>query len=232
MISGNNSHFISKVRHTCPELSRRGGKERTVQNTGLFFICLLMLYAGLAATSAFAEEPEKDASAWTINELMHGLAQVKKTKATFVERKFISILKAPLEYSGTLTYNAPGHLEKQTLLPKPESMVLDQNNLVMQSGDARQKRTLSLQDYPAIWAFVESFRSTLAGDIATLNRFYHVILEGHHEQWLLILRPIDAQMKNMVSEIRINGSLEQISTIETRELGGDYSVMSISKDDS
>jgi len=189
-----------------------------------------LLYAGLTATPTFAEEPEKKATTWTINELMHSLAIVKKSKATFVERKYLSILKAPLEYSGTLTYNAPGHLEKYTLLPKSESMVLDQNTLVVQSGDPPQKRTLSLQDYPVLWAFVESFRSTLAGDIETLDRFYHVTLEGHPDQWLLILRPVDAKMKNMVSEIRINGSLEQINTIEIRESGGDYSVMSISKD--
>jgi hypothetical protein len=222
MISGNNSNSISKI--------RQEGKERTVQGTGLFFIWLLMLYTGLAATPTYAEEPKIDAPAWTIDELMHGLAQVKKSKATFIERKFISILKAPLEYSGTLIYSSPGHLEKYTLLPKPESMVLDQNNLVIQSGDAHQKRTLSLQDYPAIWAFVESFRSTLAGDIATLNHFYHVTLEGHPKQWLLILRPVDDTMKSLVSEIRINGSLDQISTIETRESGGDHSVMSITKD--
>jgi hypothetical protein len=224
MISGNNSHSILKV--------NQAGKERAAQSTRRFFVCLLMLYTGWAATPTYAEQPGKDAPAWTINELMHGLAQVKKSRATFVERKFISILKTPLEYSGTLIYIAPGHLEKYTLLPKPESMVLDQDNLVVQSGDAHQKRTLSLQDYPAIWAFVESFRSTLSGDITTLNRFYHVTLEGQPKQWLLILRPVDAQMKNLVSEIRISGSLEQISTIETREAGGDHSVMSISKDDS
>lgn len=193
--------------------------------TGLFCV-------GLTATPTFAEEPEKSAAAWTINELMHDLAQVKKSKATFVERKYLSILKTPLEYSGTLAYNAPSHLEKQTLLPKPESMVLDQDNLIVQSGAENRKRTLSLQDYPVIWAFVESFRATLAGDIGTLSRFYSVTLEGHPKQWLLILRPLDAKMKSLISEIRISGSLEQISTIETREAGGDYSVMSISKDDS
>ncbi len=181
---------------------------------------------------AIADEPAQEVPAWTINELMRGFAQIKNSRATFVEHKYLSILKTPLEYSGTLTYSAPGHLEKQTLRPKSESMVLDQNILVVQSGEAHQKRTLSLQDYPTLWAFVESFRSTLAGDIDTLNRFYHVTLEGHHDQWLLILRPIDAKIKNLVSEIRINGSLEQIDTIEIRESGGDYSVMNISKDNS
>ena len=196
----------------------------------LIFLATLF-FAGWAATPTYAQESEKDAPTWTLTELMHGLAQVKKSRATFVERKFISILKTPLEYSGTLTYIAPGHLEKYTLLPQPESMVLDQNTLVVQSGEA-QKRALSLQNYPALWAFVESFRSTLAGDITTLNRFYRATLEGNPKQWLLILHPIDAQIKNLVSEIRISGSLEQINTIETREAGGDYSVMNIRRDDS
>ena len=222
MTSGNSLSLPRPVKASGPlNLSCLG---KLILFTGLFCV-------GLTAAPCFAEEQEKDAAAWTINELMHNLAQVKNSRATFVERKYLSILKTPLEYSGTLTYIAPGHLEKHTLLPKSESMVLDQNILVVQNGNA-QKRTLSLPDYPVIWAFVESIRSTLAGDIATLSRFYHVTLEGHPKQWLLILRPVDAQMKNLVSEIRISGSLEQISTIETRESGGDYSVMRISKDDS
>ena len=195
-----------------------------------FFWVFLAVFFGLAFQPGYAAEPESDT--WNINALMHGLAQVKHSKATFVEHKYLSILKTPLKYSGTLTYSAPGHLEKLTLLPKPESLVLDQDILVVQRGEPVQKRTLSLQDYPAIWAFVESFRSTLAGDIATLDRFYKVSMEGQPNQWLLILRPIDPKMKNLVSEIRITGSLAQIGTIEIREPGGDYSVMNISKDDS
>lgn len=204
--------------------------EKFIFFASLFCACLFC--DGWVAKPVFAEELKKNAPAWTITELMHSLAQVKKSKATFVERKYLSILKTPLEYSGTLIYTAPGHLEKYTLLPKPESLILDQHTLVVQSGEANRKRTLSLQSYPVIWAFVESFRSTLAGDIGTLERFYNATLEGHPSQWLLVLRPVDAQMKNLINEIRINGSLEQISAVEIRESGGDYSVMSISKDDS
>jgi len=213
MISGNNSFW---ARLTAP----------------LFIAGLLMLCAGLSATPAFAAETEQDAGTWTIEELMRSLAHVKKSNATFVERKHLSMLKTPLEFSGTLVYTAPGHLKKNTLLPKPESLVLDRDKLVVQSGDGRQKHTLSLQEYPVIWAFVESIRSTLAGDMETLNRFYHVTLEGHPKQWQLVLRPIESKMKSLVTEIRISGIAEQINTIEIRESGGDYSVMSISKDDS
>ncbi|MEO7622951.1 MAG: outer membrane lipoprotein carrier protein LolA, partial [Gallionella sp.] len=111
----------------------------------LIFIASL-IFSSWAIMPANAQELEKDAPKWNVNELMRSLAEVKKSKATFVERKFISLLKTPLKYSGTLSYTAPGHLEKYTLLPKPESMVLDQNTLVVQSGDA-QKRALTLQNY-------------------------------------------------------------------------------------
>lgn len=163
---------------------------------------------------------------------MHGLAQVKKSKATFVERKHLSMLKTPLTFSGTLEYIAPDRLVKHTLLPKQEKLTLDQDKLVVQSGSAGGSHTLSLQENPPVWAFVESIRSTLSGNSGTLNRFYNVSLKGNQKQWQLTLRPLDAQTKDMVDEIFIKGSFEQISTIEIREAGGDYSVMTISRDDS
>jgi len=166
------------------------------------------------------------ATAWDIGVLMHSFASVKKSRATFVERKYLSILQAPLEFSGTLHYFAPGHLEKHTMKPKAESMVLDQDKLTLQDAEG-QKRTLAIQDNPAIWAFVESFRSTLAGDLKTLQRFYRVTLEGDAGKWRLVLQPLDAKMKAMVDEIRIDGSSGQVNTIEIRETGGDHTTMSI-----
>lgn len=196
-------------------------------------IWLAVLCAGVTIMPAFAAEPEQEtASSWSLAELMHGMAQVKKSRARFVERKHLSMLKTPLTSSGTLEYIAPDRLEKHTLLPKSEKLTLNHDKLVVQSGDASASRTLSLQEYPSIWAFVESIRSTLAGDIETLNRFYNASLKGSQRQWQLILRPVDSQSKSMVDEILIKGGFDQIDTIEIRESGGDFSVMSISRDDS
>lgn len=193
--------------------------------------CLFMFGSCLSITPASATESEQGEVSWSLTELMHSLAQVKNSKATFVERKYLSMLKTPLLFSGTLEYTAPDRLVKHTLLPKSEKMTLTQDKLVVQS-DASGSRTLPLPEYPSIWAFVESIRSTLAGDIATLNRFYNVSLTGQSKQWQLVLQPVDSKMKSMVTEILIKGSLEQIKTIEIRESGGDHSVMSISRDDS
>lgn len=195
-------------------------------------VWLLLLCAGPGITPASAAEPEQDDAPWSLAELMRGLAQVKKSKATFVEHKHLSMLTTPLAFSGTLEYTAPGRLEKHTLLPKPESMILDRDKLIVQQGETEEKRTLSLQQYPAMWAFVESIRSTLAGDIGTLNLFYNVTLKGRQSRWQLRLRPTNSGMKSLVDEILIKGSFAHVNTIEIRESGGDYSVMSISRDDS
>ena len=57
---------------------------------------------------------------------------------------------------------------------------------------------LRLNDYPAIRAFVESIRGTLAGDLAALRRYYRVELEGTWSDWRLHLLPADQQMAELV----------------------------------
>jgi outer membrane lipoprotein-sorting protein len=188
------------------------------------FVCSLA-----CPVAANAAEPASN-PAWGIEQLMQRLAQVKTVRATFVERKELRILNAPLEFSGTLIYAAPGHLEKHTLLPKPQSLILDEDRLTIEDKTKKQRRSLMLQDYPVIWAFVESIRSTLAGDLQALSRFYRVELDGGENQWRLVLKPSEPRMQSLVAEIRISGTRSRIRTIDVMEAGGDRSVMTITED--
>ncbi len=186
---------------------------------------LLLAASGLCHAAA-----AETAAAWGIEQLMQNLGQVKSAKGKFVERKTLAILNAPLDASGTLIYTAPGRLEKHTLLPKPETLVLEQDKLTIEHKDRNQRRTLALQDYPVIWAFVESIRSTLAGDLQTLRRFYRTSLEGGEDQWRLSLKPADPKMQTVVKEINIGGRGSRVRTIEIIETEGDRSVMTITED--
>jgi hypothetical protein len=172
----------------------------------------------------------EDASSWNVQQLMQGLAQVKEAKGKFTERKFLSVLNRPLESSGTLLFQAPGHLEKHTLAPKVESLVLDQGVLTIDSKARNIKRTLVLQEYPAVWAFVESIRSTLAGDLPTLQRFYKVELEGNTAHWKLHLLPIEKQIREVVREIYVSGHGYWVDSIETKESNGDHTEMKVVED--
>jgi hypothetical protein len=184
---------------------------------------ILLLLLLVAASSA-------SAAGWDIERLMHDLGQVKVARGRFVERKDLAILTAPLESSGTLLYTAPSRLEKHTLSPRAESLVLEGDRLTMVSKSPERRRTVLLQDYPAISVFVESIRSTLAGDLTLLRRFYEVTLDGEERKWRLVLKPSDPKMQELISEIRIGGSRSWIGSVEFLEPGGNRSVMTITRD--
>ena len=183
----------------------------------------------LVATHSAALAADAADSSWGLEQLMKRLADVKSSRATFVERKDVRILDAPIESSGTLIYRAPGTLEKHTLRPRPESLVLVSDTLTFEDKARNRKRVLKLQEYPAIWAFVESIRSTLAGDLKTLNRLYKVKLEGSEARWSLTLDPRDSSIRQLVERITIGGSRSTIRSIEVEEAAGDRSLMTITE---
>lgn len=158
---------------------------------------------------------------------MRDLSQVRSSKARFVERKYLKVLNAPLELRGTLTYSAPGRLEKRTHSPRPETLTLDGDRLTIENQARGESRSLRLQDYPVLRAFVESLRSTLSGDIQALERFYRVELEGGPAQWRLYLVPRDKEMRTAISLIRIGGSRDRLDLIEVHEVNGDRSVTKV-----
>jgi hypothetical protein len=156
---------------------------------------------------------------------MQSLAQNKSGRASFVEKKYIAVLEQPVESSGELLYTAPDRLEKRTLKPRSESMLIEGSSLTVERG--KRRMVLRLQDYPELAAFTESIRGTLAGDIAALRRVYNLELEGSQERWTLTLRPMETRMLQVVQRIRISGSQAEVKSIDIEQTDKDRSVMVI-----
>ncbi|MGO8917016.1 MAG: LolA-related protein, partial [Stellaceae bacterium] len=164
------------------------------------------LCAGLLAVAA-APAP---APPWGLERLMLTLRQVRAASGQFVERKTLHMLSEPLVASGTLIYVAPDQVQKITVLPRRERLAISGDRLTIEGGPDDRARSLSLRDYPEIGAFVEGIRATLAGDQATLDRFYTMRLEGNADDWQLLLQPKAAKLKDIVSWIRISGGGNRI----------------------
>lgn len=156
-------------------------------------------------------------------DLMQLLAQTKSAKATFVEKKYIGIVDTPVESSGELTFTAPDKLEKRTLKPKAEALILDGTALTVDM--AGKRRTIRLQDYPEVAAFVESIRGTLAGDRSALEKTYKLDLTGSREKWQLVLTPTQARMSKIITRIRMQGAQADIRSIDFDQADGDRSEM-------
>src|SRR3989338_1653574 len=164
---------------------------------------LLLLSMLLTVPISHAEQSVHD-SGWSIEQLMQSLADIRTGHASFVEKKSIAMLDRPVESSGELFYSAPDRLEKRTLKPKAESMLLDKETLTIEQRG--KKRALSLQSYPELAAFIDSIRGTLAGDRKALERTYKLSMEGDEQSWNLVLLPAEDKMKKVVAKISIAGS--------------------------
>lgn len=187
------------------------------------------LAAAIAASTAaiaLAAAPARAADAapaWTLDRLMSTLAQHKSGRATFTETKYLSIATQPVESSGELVFVAPDHLEKLTLSPKPEHLVVDGDMLTVERNN--RKYTLALARYPELGAFIDSIRATLAGNRFALEQVYQVALAGRGDDWTLTLTPLDSRMLKVVSTITLDGTRDLLRSVAIRQADGDRSVM-------
>jgi len=158
---------------------------------------------------------------------MGRLRAVRVSSARFAERRYLQMLKDPLEDSGTLLYRAPDRLEKDTIEPKTERLVVEGGTVTMEHEGKTE--TLRLDDYPQLAAIIESIRATLAGDLPALQRIYAMRLDGTEADWQLVLQPLDAKLRETVQAIRISGNDVHIKRIETLEGDGDRTDMTITE---
>ncbi|HRK77744.1 MAG TPA: outer-membrane lipoprotein carrier protein LolA [Thiobacillus sp.] len=185
-----------------------------------FRLCALVWLALLAS-------PLVQAAPLSIAQFMAGLAKSPQGAATFTEKKYLAILEQPVESSGELLFIAPARLEKRTLKPRPETMVLDGDTLTLERG--RRKHVLQLKDYPEVAGMIESIRATLAGDRKALERVYHLALDGSTERWTLVLTPLDPKVGAVIARIRMEGTKDVVRSVEILQADGDRSLMIIEK---
>lgn len=161
----------------------------------------------------------------SLERLMRDLAAVEAVDAHFSEVKELAILDEPMRLTGILRYRAPDYMKKQVLLPFREVMEVQGQRVLLENPDERME--LDLDDHPPLRAFVESLRSTLAGHLDALRRYYRVDLRGERDAWEMRLQPRERLLKEAIEAIIIRGSGSEVVGVETLEKGGDRSVMTI-----
>jgi hypothetical protein len=189
-----------------------------LRRTGLF-VCPVLLCWDLSHAAG--------ASEWTVEALMALLQQQRENSVPFQEATYSSLLTEPLIARGTLKFVPPQTLEKIITSPFHERYVVEGDRVTYESERKGVKRTLSLEEYPALRGFVEAFRSSLSGDAGTLRQVYEVTLDGSRGKWTLLLRPRERLGKAVVDYILLTGSDGRVATIAIRSPDGDRSVMTM-----
>ncbi len=187
--------------------------------TGRLLVLVVLASSLLVTTRVDA------ADAFTATTLMRTLAQNRASRADFVDRKYLASLDRPLESSGELVYVAPSRLERRTVKPKPETLIVDGDTLTIERNGT--SRSISLASYPEVAAFTDSIRSTLAGDLDALTRDYRVVVDGQPKRWRLSLLPSNPRLATLISRVTIDGHDALVDTIEVLQADGSRSVTTI-----
>jgi Outer membrane lipoprotein carrier protein LolA-like len=172
----------------------------------------------VVAASGLAAEGDLDA-------LMSLLAKRQHGHVEFVEQQFLSVLDHPLESSGEMRYDAPDRLEKRTLAPRQETLVLSGGILTVDRG--KSHHVVDLHAYPQAQPFIESVRATLAGDRGALEQIFTLDFNGNIAKWTLTLVPKDPKVRRSVAQVRIDGAQDQLLKVEIRQADGDHSLMTL-----
>jgi outer membrane lipoprotein-sorting protein len=156
--------------------------------------------------------------------VMTKLAAVKSAQSSFVEKRYLKLLKEPIESTGTLSYTAPDRFEKQTQKPIAERMSVERHMVTIQTGQKKPQQ-IYIDQHPALAAIVDAIRGALSGNSIALKNTFNISAEGSARQWTLNLVPTEQKQAGYIRVIRVSGADDFIEAIEIQQADGDRSVM-------
>ncbi len=211
--------------HAAPA-ARRSVRARLGWRVLRMIVALPVLVAlPLAAGAAGSPPTANAAAAGSLDpaSLLARIAAARSVRVRFVEHKHLKLLDAPVVSSGTLRYDPPGRLEKRTESPHAETMVLQDDRLILER-DGRT-RSIGVDQLPAVGALVGGLRDVLAGDAGALGTRFRLVAQGTDAAWQLVLLPSDPELGALVSRILIEGGGARVARIEVLQADGDRSSM-------
>lgn len=168
------------------------------------------------------------ADVWGLEELMVEMGRIQQSRAKFTEKKHLTILKEPMVYEGTLSYQKNGSIKKTIVKPAREVFTIHKSQVSYENPKKGIQRSFDIGDHSSLLAFVASMRSTLEGDLKELRKYYTVSFEGIPGYWILHLVPREDTIGKKITRIKIQGSRTFVNKITIHEKSGDYSIMTVS----
>ena len=180
--------------------------------------------ASLVCIRALAADTDSE-----LQRVLDTLARVKHGHVLFQEQIESPKLKRPLRTSGELFFDAPDRLEKRTLSPTPDDLVLEGDIVTMVRG--AQRRSFPLSQYPQLRPLLTGIRATLEGDAETLESNFRLALDHSAEKWTLTLRPPENETSPTFESVVIRGSAGRISEVIVERFRGERSRMTFTEPD-
>lgn len=158
--------------------------------------------------------------------LITRLGQVHARQKSFHETRNLAALKAPLESTGVLIYRHPGYLQKTTLQPRPEDLVIN-GDVVTISRNHAAPQSVDTARVPALRLLADTLRAPLDGDAALLRHYYHITATEQGADWSLYLTPLSDKVAALAKNVTLSGRNNAILRIVLVQANGDTQTMTI-----
>ncbi len=192
-----------------------------MRRRGLLLIVLCFGVSGIAVPCALPSAASAQ-DAPDLDALLARFAAAPGMEARFREEKRIALLAVPTRSSGRIHFAAPDRMLRRTEQPEESVALIAEGQLRMRDAGG-QVQVLDIASNPVLRGFVDSFRAVLAGDRASLERFYEPSLSAGEEEgtWELRLRPRQPALRRFLREIRMVGEGVTIRSMLMTEVSGD-----------
>jgi len=172
----------------------------------------------LLAASAPATPPEAVA-------LIARLARPAPADTAYVEIRFVGMLEQPLVLRGELHYGGADRLGKRVDAPYQETTTIADGSVEVQRAGKPAQR-FSLDRAPDLQALLAAFGALLAGDAATLAKYYQIeaIQAGGDFSLKLTARSARPGKLNRVV-VSVDGGADEPRCFSLYQPDGDASVM-------
>lgn len=159
------------------------------------------------------------------DEILRQVARGAASEVRFTETRTTHLLKVPLTSSGVLRYTRPDRLERETLRPTAEIVVIQGSQVSIDRGGTQS--VIALTSGSPATMLIQTLRAVLSGDWRELQSLHEVAASGSIAQWTLLMTP--KMERATVVEIRVAGRGEYVDRIEVLERGGDKTVTALAR---
>jgi outer membrane lipoprotein carrier protein LolA len=152
------------------------------------------------------------AAAMTASELQRLLQAAPLKPVAFTETRESPWLAQPVETRGTLVAK-PGSLEKRINSPREEVWRLLEDRVeYVAAGETVRKQILFSQS-KAVAVLSDTLRRIVMGDLATLERDFHMDVTGDARSWTVRLSAANADIARVIEHAEIEGAGGELRTI-------------------
>jgi hypothetical protein len=176
----------------------------------------------LASMTTLAETPDAG-----LDSILASLAQRHHGHALYSEQIESALFKRPLLTSGELFFDAPDRLEKKTLKPASEDLLVEGDVVTIVRGTHRTSMRLS--DNPQLGPLLNGIRATLAGDRSALERDFQLAFKADESGWALTLQPLPTESKPLYKRIQIHGVDGTVQHVALERVTGERTTMTLSE---